>query len=97
MADLFGTFLDTIGDFIITIINFLITGIGTVLGWIISVFPDSPFQKDSAAVPDSINLGWITWFIPFPTMFAHATVLAAAVLTYYGIRVLARWIKVVRS
>lgn len=97
MADLFSTFLNTIGDFIITILNYLIAGIGTVLGWIISVFPNSPFQGETSTPPASINLGWITWFIPFPTMFTHALLLATAVLTYYGIRVLARWIKVVRS
>lgn len=96
MTELFGKFLDTVGDFIITIINYLIVGVGTVLGWAVSIFPDSPFQGASTK-PDMINLGWITWFIPFPTMFAHAMVLAGAVLTYYGIRVLARWIKMVRS
>lgn len=96
MADLFGGFLDAIGDFIITILNYLITGIGIVLGWIVSIFPNSPFQKPTET-PELINLGWITWLLPFPTMIKHTLLLATAVLTYYGIRVLARWIKLVRS
>lgn len=96
MADLFGGFLETIGDFIITIVNYLIAGIGIVLGWIVSLFPSSPFQKP-VEVPGVVNLSWITWLLPFPTMFVHATLLAGAILTYYGIRVLARWIKVVRN
>jgi low affinity Fe/Cu permease len=96
MADLFKGFLDTVGDFIITIINFLITGVGIVLGWIVSIFPDSPFSNP-ATPPELINLGWITWLLPFPTMIQHTIVLATAVLTYYGIRVLARWVKLVKS
>ncbi len=96
MAELFGGFLEAIGDFIITVLNYLIAGIGIVLGWIVSLFPDSPFQKPKD-IPEVINLGWITWLLPFPTMILHATLLAGAILTYYGIRVLARWIKMVRN
>lgn len=96
MADLFKGFLDTIGDFIITILNYLIAGIGIVLGWIVSIFPNSPFSKP-ATTPDLINVGWLTWLLPFPTMIQHTILLATAVLTYYGIRVLARWIKLVKS
>lgn len=96
MADLFKGFLDTIGDFVITILNFLIVGIGTVLGWIVSIFPTSPFSKP-VATPELINVGWLTWLLPFPTMIQHTLLLATAVLAYYGIRVLARWIKLVKS
>jgi len=96
MAEMFKGFLEAIGDFIITILNYLIAGIGIVLGWIVSIFPDSPFSKP-VTPPDLINVGWITWLLPFPTMIQHTLLLATAVLTYYGIRVLARWIKLVRS
>lgn len=89
-------FLEGIGNFIITIINYLIAGVGIVLGWILSLFPKSPFSEPVAA-PESVNLGWLSWLIPFPTMIKHTLLLCTAILAYYAIRVLARWIKVVKS
>lgn len=83
-------------DFFVGLINYLIAGIGIVLGWIIGIFPDSPFAEPSAP-PDSINLGYITWLIDFPVMIQHAIALTAAILVYYAIRVIARWIKIVRE
>lgn len=88
--------MEWLSNFIVDIINYLILGIGTTLGWIVSFFPDSPFSEPSAP-PDTVNLGWITWLIPFPTMILHAIGLASAILVYYSIRVLARWIKLIRS
>lgn len=71
-------------------------GVGTALGWVVSFFPDSPFLIPSSP-PGSINLGYITWIIPFPTMMAHLALLLVAIVTYYGIRVVARWIKIARD
>lgn len=83
-------------DFIVGTINYLIAGVGIVLGWIIGIFPDSPFSEP-AAPPASINLGWITWLIDFPVMIIHASALTACIIVYYAIRVLGRWIKIVRE
>ena len=88
--------LEGLGDFLILIFNYLIAGVGVVLGWIVQLFPDSPFSEP-AAPPDLVNLGWVTWLIPFPQMIVDTFYLAAAIGTYYAIRVLARWIKLVRS
>ena len=88
--------MEWLSDFIIDILNYLIVGVGTVLSWIVQFFPDSPFSEPDLP-PDTINLGFITWLIPFPTMIQHAIGLAGAILIYYSIRVLARWIKLIRS
>lgn len=83
-------------DFFVGLINYLITGIGIVLGWLLAIFPDSPFSTP-AAPPDSINMGYITWLIDFPVMIVHASALTACIIVYYGIRVIGRWIKIVRE
>jgi len=85
-----------IGDFLVELINYIIEGVGVVLGWIIDLFPDSPFANP-VSPPEIVNLGWITWLIDFPTMIVHAFYLASAILVYYSIRVLARWIKIARG
>lgn len=87
--------MDAIANFIIDIINYLIVGVSTVLGWLSYLFPKTPFKATSA--PDSVDLGHITYFLPFPTMLLHAAFLCVAILGYYGIRVLARWIKMVKN
>lgn len=87
--------MQAIANFIVDIVNYLISGVGIVLGWLSFLFPKTPFKISTP--PDSVNLGYITYFLPFPTMFLHAAVLCGAILTYYAIRVLARWIKMVRS
>lgn len=96
MEEFFTTILNGLGDFFITIINFLLTGVSIVLGWIVALFPDSPF-KEPAGVPEGVQLGWLAWFFPFTTAIAHTALLAAAILTYYAYRVLARWIKLARG
>lgn len=88
--------LNGLGDILIGTFNFLIKGVAIVLGWITALFPNSPFSTPSGA-PDSVNLGWLAWLFPFKTAILHGTLLCTAILTYYAIRVLARWIKLVRS
>lgn len=83
-------------DFFVELINYLIEGIGIALGWVVSLFPDSPFGEP-ASPPSSVNLGWITWLIDFPTMIVHATALTGVILIYYAYRVAARWLKVVKE
>lgn len=83
-------------NFFISLINYLIAGIGAVLKWVIDLFPDSPFSSPSAA-PGSINLGYVTWVLDFPTWILHLAAMLTAIGVYYLIRVLARWVKVARQ
>ncbi|MCL6664559.1 hypothetical protein [Paenibacillus amylolyticus] len=83
-------------DFIIKSLNYIIAGVGAAFTWLLNLLPNSPFATP-AAPPNSVNLGWLTWFIPFPTMFLHLVAVVGAIAVYYVIRVAARWLKVARS
>jgi hypothetical protein len=77
--------------------NFVIESIGSAITWILSFFPLSPFSELNTEKPEIINLGHITWFIPFPTMIIHFTIFLTAVGFYYSYRLIARWLKLVRA
>lgn len=81
---------------LISFVNSLIKGAGNGLVWCIALLPSSPFSTPAGA-PSSVNLGWITWFIDFPTMIAHFSILLSILLGYYLVRIVARWLKVVRE
>lgn len=76
--------------------NWLLNCIADSLIWLINLLPDSPFQG-SHAVPSSIDLGYVTWAIPFPTMIAHFALLLGAITTYYTLRIALRWVKAARD
>jgi len=76
--------------------QWLINALGAALIWLIDLFPDSPFSAPSTP-PDAVNLGWITWLLDFPTWIAHLTVILSCFLSYYSVKVAARWLKMVRS
>ncbi|MGG3781577.1 hypothetical protein [Schinkia azotoformans] len=84
------------GAFFISLINSLIKGLAVAIGAIFFLFPNSPFGNP-AEPPETINLGWITWVLDFPTWLVHLTALTGAIGTYYLVRVAARWLKAVRS
>lgn len=79
----------SMGQFFIELLNLIIKGFGVVLQGLIALFPDSPFRT-APTVPGSVNLGYVTWLIDFPTMLGHLALLLAAVITYYAIRVVAQ-------
>ncbi|MCY9543469.1 hypothetical protein [Paenibacillus alvei] len=81
---------------IVKFLNSIIKGVGAALTWVIGLLPDSPFQSPSQP-PDSVNLGYVTWLIDFPTMIQHLTFVLGAIGIYYIVRVIGRWIKVSRS
>lgn len=83
-------------DILIGFLNLVIEGLGVVLSWIFGLFPDSPTKSWTNEMPD-IDLGTLTWVIPFPTMIVHAAALLTAISVYYIYRILGRWIKVIRS
>lgn len=86
----------SMGQFFIDLINLCIAGLGAVLSSLLAVFPDTPFETPDSA-PSAIKLGYVTWLLDFPTMLAHFGAFLVAVVSYYAIRVIARWLKMVRS
>ncbi|KAB7663026.1 hypothetical protein [Bacillus sp. B1-b2] len=79
------------------VINWFFEQLGVILEGIFSILPDSPFLKMSAETPDLVEMGYITWLIPFPTMILHTGLFLVAVGVYYGFRIVARWLKLVRG
>lgn len=74
------------------IANFIILIFGRTITFVIMAFPGSPFGYPSYP-PNSINLGYITWLLDFPTWILHLQIILACVFFYYIIRIVARWLK----
>ena len=77
--------------------NWIIEGFADSIKWVIDFLPDSPVNSFVNATPTNVTLGYITWFIPYPTMLLHFTVIISCISMYYVYRVIARWLKLVRS
>jgi len=84
-------------DVFIDVLNWFFEQLGDILEFIFGILPDSPFLEMETEKPEGVELGYITWFIPFPTMLIHTGLFLVAVGLYYGFRILARWLKLVRS
>ncbi|MFD3274584.1 hypothetical protein ACE3MS_31310 [Paenibacillus dendritiformis] len=76
--------------------NAVIESVGAALVWVLSLLPDTPFGSPSIP-PSSVNLGYVTWLIDFPTMLQHLVILLGAIGIYYAVRVAARWTKIARN
>jgi hypothetical protein len=81
-------------NWIIGATNIVIKGLGQTLQMIFYFFPDSPFAVP-VLPPGTINLGYITWLIPVGLMIEHLLALLTAILVFYAIRIVARWVKVI--
>lgn len=79
----------------IGMINAIIGKIGVILQAMILLLPTSPFNFILNI--DSQWIKAICWIFPFAEVVAHLQIYCTAVLTYYSIRVVLRWIKVVSS
>lgn len=86
--------MDALIGYLTDFVNILIDLLVTIVNAILWIFPDSPFASPTTA-PDTVNLGYITWVLDFPTWVLHLTLLCTAIILYYGLRILARWIKLV--
>lgn len=84
-------------DVFYSFFNWLIEGIGVSLAWVLDFLPDSPIGQFNNDSPTNVILGHITYFIPFPTMILHFSVIITCIATYYMFRVVARWLKLVRG
>lgn len=76
------------------IINGLFRVVEFIANFIMSAFPVSPFQWD-ITVPSWAR--WMGVFIPWSEMAVFLTAYVNAVLFYYVVRTLARWVKLVGS
>jgi len=76
-------------------LNALISMIGTVLGWLFSILPDSPFQimMDSSVITSAISS--FNWFFPITEMLATMQLWLTAIIVYYVIVVPMRFAKLI--
>lgn len=79
----------------ISILNGIINAMGDVLLIMLGLLPESPFNYVY-----NINSEWlanINYLFPIVQAVAHLEAFLLAVIVYYGIRIVLRWIKVVGS
>lgn len=82
-------------DFIIKLINLIIKALGTVLGWIFSLLPPSPFQIiDNSSVQE--YLGNLAWIVPFSQILSILELWLSAVALYYIASIVLRWVKAIK-
>jgi hypothetical protein len=84
-------------DIFIDFVQWFIDGFAESIDWLLGYLPKSPTSSFVNATPSNLNLGYVTWFLPYPTMILHFTAILAAISIYYVYRVIGRWLKVVRS
>lgn len=82
-------------EFIIKLINLIIKGLGTVLSWVFSLLPSSPFQIiDNSPVLE--YLGNLAWIIPFPQILSILELWVSSIALYYAVSVVLRWLKAIK-
>lgn len=77
------------------LLNLIVEGLAEALSWILHVLPDSPFLA-----MEEIESPWfqtICWFFPVSAALTHLSAFVGAVGMWYGIRIIARWVKVAGS
>lgn len=75
-------------------LNGLINVFTTLLNFILSILPDSPFANVNINFLNPI-LGNINWFIPLDRIIITLTIWGTAVLIYYLYTVIMRFTKVI--
>lgn len=76
-------------------INWFLSQISDGFVFVINLLPDSPFKFN---VPfDNKVIESMNYLIPIKEATLHLTVYVSAVLIYYSLRVLLRWLKVASS
>lgn len=81
-------------DFVINLINVLINIVGSALGVIFSILPNSPFSSISLN-PIANFLGYMNYFIPVVEIVSILTLWGSAIGIYYIYQIALRWLKVV--
>lgn len=75
----------------IKIINALIAKLGSGLQALLLLLPQSPF--DFTYNIDNSFIKMVNYVLPFSQAVAHLSAYISAVIIYYGLRIVLRWIK----
>ena len=79
----------------IAIFNIFLSGVASALSAVLSLLPTSPFL-----FMESLDLTWLNYanyIMPINAAVAHLQAFCLAVMVWYGLRVLLRWLKAVSS
>lgn len=70
-------------------------GVKGAIEWVVNLLPGSPFR---AVSNDGVSgfLSGLNWVIPIGTMVAELEVYVIAVLIFYVLSVVMRWVKVIK-
>lgn len=82
-------------QYLIDAFNAIIKGLGAIITVVLNLLPDSPFNSVF-----NIDSGWLSamcWLFPIPSAIAHLEAFVSAVVVYYGLRIILRWIKAAGS
>ncbi len=79
----------------IGVINSVINSIAKVIGFFLNLLPNSPFVWELDF--DGTFFRFISWLIPIQAIVTVLYLYCTAVVTYYCVRVVLRWIKAVGS
>lgn len=82
-------------NFIIGLINLIIKALGSVLGFIFSILPKSPF-KYIDNTPIAKFLPTLNFFIPVNEIVVISEIWLLAIGTYYLYHIILRWIKAIQ-
>lgn len=60
----------------------------------LSVFPDDPFLSvREMAIPASVTMSYVNWFVDFPTIISITQAWVLAILGWYVYSIILRWVK----
>lgn len=77
------------------VINTAIKSLGDIIGLILSLLPDSPFQSLSMPSSVSTRLGYLNWLVPVSSILTVLTAWLTAVSIFYIYQIILRWTKVI--
>ena len=79
---------------LISLLNFIIDSVGSLIGFIFAILPNSPFGSVSLS-PISKWLGYLNYLLPIGEIISILTLWGSCVGVYYIYQIALRWIKVV--
>jgi len=81
-------------NFLVSFINLIIKALGSVLSFVLSILPNSPFQSISNS-PISSFMGTINYFFPVSEMITIGELWLVSIGIFYLYQIVLRWVKAI--
>lgn len=82
-------------DFTMDLFNGIMELLNTVLNYIFSFLPKSPFIDILDNVGDIPYLGYINYFVPIDKLISITLIWVAAISVFYLYQIVLRWVKAI--